>query len=118
MASAADPPPAWAHTAWSARAMAHPKIAEAMAGGILSESWARALCDITGKLPADKVDEADGLLVWTKLHGADFSDLLALAWEIYAKSLPDGPDPGTLGPQPATCYHAGRRRRAAWRPDR
>jgi len=85
---------AWAHSAWSRRAREHPKIHEAMAGGILSESWARALCDITGKLPPDKIDDADALLVWTKLHGADFADLLALAWEMYAKSLPDGgPDP-------------------------
>jgi hypothetical protein len=57
---------AFAHTAWSRRAQEHPKIRQAMAGGILSESWARALCDITGKLPPDKVDEADALLVWPR----------------------------------------------------
>jgi hypothetical protein len=33
---------AWAYTAWSRRAEAHPKIRQAMAGGILSESWGRA----------------------------------------------------------------------------
>ena len=49
-----------------------------MEGGILSESWARALCDITGKLPPNKVDEADALLVWTRLHSTSFADLLAL----------------------------------------
>ncbi len=45
-----------------------------MATGILPESWARVLCEITGKLPADKVDEAGALLVWTKLHGATLAD--------------------------------------------
>ncbi|MGH3188346.1 MAG: DUF222 domain-containing protein [Streptosporangiaceae bacterium] len=96
---------AWAHTAWSRRAKAHPKIHQAMAAGDLNESWAKALCDITGKLPPDKVDEADGLLMWTKLHGADFPDLLALAWEMYAKSLPDGgldPAPADRGVRLAT----------------
>ncbi len=82
---------AWAHTAWAQRVEAHPKIARAMATGILSESWAKALCEITGKLPADMVDEADGLLVWTKLHGATLADLVGLATEMYLRSLPDGP---------------------------
>ena len=82
---------AFAHTAWSRRAQEHPKIRQAMAGGILSESWARALCDITGKLPPDKVDEADALLVWTKLHGGTLDDLVGLATEMYLRSLPDGP---------------------------
>ena len=88
---------AFAHTAWATRAEAHPKIARAMATGILSESWARALCEITGKLPADMVDEADGLLVWTKLHGATLADLSGLATEMYLRSLPDGPP----DPEPA-----------------
>ena len=82
---------AFAHTAWSRRAQEHPKIRQAMAGGILSESWARALCDITGKLPPDKVDEADALLVWTKLHGGTLDNLVGLATEMYLRSLPDGP---------------------------
>src|SRR3984957_12264963 len=60
---------AFAHTAWATRVEAHPKIARAMATGILSESWARALCEITGKIPPATRDDADGLLVWTKLHG-------------------------------------------------
>jgi Domain of unknown function (DUF222) len=88
---------AFAHTAWSRRAQEHPKIRQAMAGGILSESWARALCDITGKLPPDKVDEADALLVWTKLHGGTLDDLVGLATEMYLRSLPDGPP----DPEPA-----------------
>jgi hypothetical protein len=42
---------AFAYTAWARRAQEHPKIRQAMAGGIVSESWARALCEITGKIP-------------------------------------------------------------------
>jgi hypothetical protein len=65
-----------------------------MATGILSESWAKALCEITGKIPPDGRDDADALLVWTKLHGATLADLTGLATEMYLRSLPDGaPDP-------------------------
>ncbi|MGH3226414.1 MAG: DUF222 domain-containing protein, partial [Streptosporangiaceae bacterium] len=91
---------AWAHTAWSRRAEAHPKIHHAMAAGILSESWARELCEITGKIPAPGRDDADGLLVWTKLHGATLADLVGLATEMYLRSLPDGP------PDPAPADRA------------
>ncbi len=82
---------AFAHTAWSARAREHPKIARAMATGILSESWARALCEITGKIPQPGRDDADALPVWTKLHGGTLDDLVALATEMYLRSLPGGP---------------------------
>ena len=88
---------AWAHTAWATRVEEHPKIARAMATGILSESWAKALCEITGKIPPDGRDDADALLVWTKLHGATLADLTGLATEMYLRSLPDGPP----DPEPA-----------------
>ena len=51
----------------------------------------KALCEITGKIPPDGRDDADGLLVWTKLHGATLADLTGLATEMYLRSLPDGP---------------------------
>jgi Domain of unknown function (DUF222) len=82
---------AFAYTAWARRAQEHPKIRQAMAGGIVSESWARAICEITGKIPQPGRDDADGLLVWTKLHGATLADLVALATEMYLRSLPGGP---------------------------
>ncbi|MGH3193301.1 MAG: DUF222 domain-containing protein, partial [Streptosporangiaceae bacterium] len=88
---------AYAHTAWAHRVEAHPKIARAMVMGILSESWAWAICEITGKIPAAGRDDADGLLVWTKLHGATLDDLTGLATEMYLRSLPDGPP----DPEPA-----------------
>jgi hypothetical protein len=81
---------AFAYTAWSGRAQEHPKIHHALATGILSESWARALCEVTGKIPQPGRDDADGLLVWTGLHGATLADLLGLATEMYLRSLPDG----------------------------
>ena len=111
---------AFAHTAWSRRAEEHPKIAPGHGdGGILSESWARALCEITGKLPPDKVDEADALLVWTKLHGATLADLGGLATEMYLRSLPDGPpDPEPADRSAAAGHHPGRRRGPARRPGR
>ena len=111
MASAALPPPASTDDAldmvlaglrhlnaadptWAQRAEEHPKIATAMATGILSESWARALCEITGMIPPGARDEADGLLLWAKLHGAALADLAGLATEMYLRSLSDGlPEP-------------------------
>ncbi len=40
-------------TGWARRLQAHPVIAAALAGGRLSASWARQICDWTGQLPED-----------------------------------------------------------------
>jgi len=88
---------AMAHTAWQHRLAEHPKIARAMTAGVLSESWAKALCEITGKLPtAEDIDKADGILIWAALHGAVLAELVSLATEIYARAVPGGQD----GPGP------------------
>ena len=87
---------AMAHTAWACRVREHPKIAHAMTAGVLTESWAKALCEITGKLRTpDDTGKADGILVWAALHGATLAELVSLATEIYAKSMPgdEGPAP-------------------------
>src|SRR5580658_8746095 len=42
-----------AHTAWVRRAAAHPQIAQALAEGEISESFARTVCQWSDKLPAD-----------------------------------------------------------------
>jgi hypothetical protein len=90
---------AMAHSAWERRVKEHPKIARAMTMGLLSESWAKAICEVTGKLrTAEDVDKADGILVWAALHGVTLPELLSMATEIYARSLPGGgpdPPPGT-----------------------
>ena len=39
------------HTAWANRAGTHPAVVAALAAGELSESWGRAICQWTGKLP-------------------------------------------------------------------
>src|SRR5712692_3717613 len=86
-----------AYTAWARRAAAHPKIAEALAAGQMSESVARTICQWTGKLPGDCRDAADEILIAAAVAGMDLRDLAALAMEIYQRSLPDtdsDPDDG------------------------
>jgi hypothetical protein len=78
-----------AHTAWVRRAAAHPQIAQALAAGEISESFARTICAWTGKLPVDCRPDADEILLLAAKSGADLRDLAGLAGEIYARSLPD-----------------------------
>ncbi len=81
-----------AYTAWARRAAAHPDVAAAMAAGAISESFARTICQWTGKLPEDCRPTADAILLAAALGGADLRDLAGLAGEIYARSLPENPD--------------------------
>jgi len=84
---------ATAHTAWVRRAAAHPLVAAALAEGhVLSESYGRKLCEWTDKLPEDCRAAADAILVAAAQAGADQRDLVELAMEIYARSLPSNPD--------------------------
>ena len=53
---------AGAVVAWQKRLGRHRRIAQAMAAGGISESWAREIAGWTGKLPAGKRDEADQIL--------------------------------------------------------
>src|SRR5580658_1429379 len=91
------------HTAWARRAEAHPRIAAAMAaGGDLSESWGRVLCEWIGKLPADRRDDAARIVVDAARAGLGLADLLALIAEMFVRSVPsylggDGED-GEDGP--------------------
>ena len=81
-----------AYTAWVRRAAAHPLIAQALAAGEMSESFARTICAWTGKLPEDCLQDADEILLLAAKSGADLRDLAGLAGEIYARSLPGDPD--------------------------
>ena len=84
---------ATAHTAWVRRAAAHPRVAAALsAGGVVSESYARAICEWSDKLPPDCRDTADTILVAAARAGAAQQDLAGLAAEMYVRSLP-----GTAG---------------------
>ena len=80
-----------AYTAWARRAAAHPQVAQALAVGQVSESFARMICQWTDKLPEDCQEAADAILVTAAKTGADGRDLAALAGEIYARSLPEDP---------------------------
>ena len=80
------------YTAWVRRLAAHPRVAAVLAAGEMSESYARAICGWTGKLPVECRGDADAILVTAAGAGMDLRDLTALAAEIYARSLPDAPD--------------------------
>ena len=83
---------AGAHVAWVRRAAAHPLIARAMAGGELSESVARALCQWTDKLPEECRAAADEILVTAAMAGLDLAGLAALAAEMLERARPQAPD--------------------------
>jgi hypothetical protein len=87
---------ATAHTGWARRAMAHPQVNAALASGhVVSESYARTICEWSDKLPEDCRLAADTILIAAAKAGAELEDLAQLAAEIYARSLPDsGNDEG------------------------
>ena len=83
------------YLAWVRRAAAHPRVAAVLSEGVISESYARKICEWSDKLPRDCRDAADAILIAAAQAGADLTDLVELAAEIYARSLPDpdGEDP-------------------------
>jgi hypothetical protein len=89
------------HLAWVRRAEAHPRIVVALAGRAVSESYARKICEWSDKLPADCRDTADGILIAAARAGADLTDLVQLAAEMYVRSLPD---PGSGDDQPEDTF--------------
>ena len=92
---------ATAHLAWVRRASAHPQVISALADRDISESYARKICEWSDKLPPDCRDAADAILVAAAKAGADLTDLVQLAAEMYARSLPD---PGDDGDQPEETF--------------
>jgi hypothetical protein len=80
------------HTGWMRRGRGHPRMLEAMAGDVLSESWARTLCGWTDKLPEEARDAADEILVAAARGGMDLPDLAALAAEMLARAQPEPGD--------------------------
>ena len=81
------------HLAWVRRAAAHPRVAATLAEGTVSESYARKICEWTDKLPRDCRDAADAILLAAAGAGADLTDLIELAAEMYARSLRDDEQP-------------------------
>ena len=86
------------HTAWARRAVAHPQVVAALAGGQMSESFGRMICCWTGKLPPDCRQAADEILLGAAAAGMGLPELAGLAREIldrYRPGLPDeDPDGG------------------------
>ncbi len=71
---------------WARRLAGHPAIAEALAAGQLSVSWARTLCEWTDQLPEDRRGDADAILLAAALGGAELADLAALAEQMIERS--------------------------------
>ena len=74
-------------------------LAEALAGGDITDSWAAAIAEWTRKLPADMRDETDRILVEAAVSGACLDDLATIAacaieqWR-QRQPDPDQPDDG------------------------
>src|SRR5215469_7157329 len=87
--------------AWEKRLRRHGKIAAVMAAGDITDSWARDIAGWTDKLPADKRDEADEILLDAAAQGLSLEDLSILARtidETWKGQQPDpDDDPGQTG---------------------
>jgi hypothetical protein len=84
---------AGAAVGWDRRLRGHRLIAAAMTGGAISESWAREIAQWTDKLPAQKRDEADAILLDAAAGGLPLEDLAALARTIDETWKARHPDP-------------------------
>ena len=82
------------YLAWARRAAGHPRLVAALAEGVVSESYARKICEWSDKLPADCRDAADAILAAAAKAGAQLEDLVQLAAEMYTRSLPESDEDG------------------------
>jgi hypothetical protein len=83
---------------WAKRLDAHPAVADALAAGRISPSWARQLCDWSDALPEEFRSAADEQLVAAALAGLGLSDLALLAEEIRIRTArPDSDGPDNFG---------------------
>jgi hypothetical protein len=93
-------PAASQEVAWSRRLAAHPAIRDALVRGVISESWARELCDWSDLLPEHARADADEILLAAAAAGAGLADLAGLAEEIRKRTAApdkDGDDDGSDG---------------------
>jgi len=75
---------------WARRLAAHPAISTALARGLISPSWARAIAGWTDLLPDSQRAAADEILLAAADGGAALADLAALAEEMRRRCA--GPD--------------------------
>ena len=78
--------------AWMHRLQAHPLVAAALAGEVISVSWAREICAWTDRLPPELAGDADRILLAAAAAGADLRDLALLAAEMLARAAPPDGD--------------------------
>ncbi|MBV9445967.1 MAG: DUF222 domain-containing protein [Streptosporangiaceae bacterium] len=88
------------HRSWGKTVASHPLIAEAMGerlddhSPVMSRSFARKLCTLTGKIPEPHRQDADKILATAARAGATLSELMFLAAEILARTAPPDDDGG------------------------
>ena len=70
---------AGAAVGWEKRLRRHARIADVMTAGDITESWAKEIAGWTDKLPAEKRDEADQILLDAAASGLPLEDLAVLA---------------------------------------
>ncbi len=90
------------YTAWARRTATHPQVVQALAEGEMSESFGRAICTWTDKLPRDCRAAADEILLAAAAAGMGLRDLAGLRG-----SCSSGP-----GPRSPMRIRAGRLRTA------
>jgi hypothetical protein len=77
---------------WARRLAAHPVLADVLAAGEISASWARAICAWSDRLPEKMRQDADRILAGAATGGADLADLAGLAEEMYQRARVDQAD--------------------------
>jgi Domain of unknown function (DUF222) len=77
---------------WMRRLAAHPHVAQALAGGSVSESWAREVCRWSDLLPEAARQDADVILLGAASAGAELDQLGHLAQEIRRRTAQPGTD--------------------------
>jgi Domain of unknown function (DUF222) len=80
------------HTGWARRAAGHRLVLAAMAARQITESYGRAICQWTDKLPEDSREAAEEILLAAARAGMGLRDLAGLAGEMYQRSRADLPD--------------------------
>ena len=80
------------HTAWARRADTHPHIVAALAREEISESYARAICQWTDRLPEKFREESDKFLADAAARGLALADLSAMFAEMYERARSELPD--------------------------
>lgn len=76
---------------WMRTFRGHPRLAEALTAGLITDSYAKAFAGWTSRLPDEDRDNADEILLDAAARGLEWDDLAALAQEMYERSR-TGPD--------------------------